>query len=116
MEGRSGMHRRNLILRRFGALTFGIGYFENGEWVDHLALPDRGADVVDGATAEEGEAMQAVHVMLSCCGPQALSANEERRANATPTPIAAAATRSAIRVLQPRGTHDDAVSSRSTAL
>ncbi len=115
MEGRSGMHRRDLILRRFGALTFGIGYFENGEWIDHLALPDRGADLVDAAAGEERGAMQAVHAMLSCCGPQARSADDERRANATPTPIAAA-TRSAIRVLQPTGTHDDAVGSRSTAL
>lgn len=109
------MHRRNLVLRRFGALTFGIGYFENGEWVDHLALPDHGADLVDAGAAEEREAMRAVHALLSCCGPPALSADEERRANSTPTPITAA-TRSAIRVLQPVGTHDDAVSSRSTAL
>jgi hypothetical protein len=56
------MHRRNLILRRFGALTFGIGYFENGTWVDHTTLPDRGA----GLTID-GRPMGAVHAMLDCC-------------------------------------------------
>ena len=29
------MHRRNLIIRRFGTLDFGIGYYEDGAWVDH---------------------------------------------------------------------------------
>ena len=56
------MHRRTLILRRFGALSFGIGYFENGTWVDHTTLPDRGASL----TIDE-RPMTAVHTMLECC-------------------------------------------------
>jgi hypothetical protein len=56
------MHRRTLILRRFGALTFGLGYFEGGTWVDHTTLPDRGASLgVDGTSIE------AVHTLLDCC-------------------------------------------------
>ena len=26
---------RRMILRRFGALSFGLGYFEDGTWIDH---------------------------------------------------------------------------------
>jgi hypothetical protein len=56
------MHRRNLILRRFGALSFGIGYYENGTWVDHTTLPDRGASLTI-----DGRPMAALHTMLECC-------------------------------------------------
>ena len=56
------MHRRNLILRRFGALSFGIGYFENGTWVDHTTLADRGASL-----SIDGRPMDAIHAMLDCC-------------------------------------------------
>ena len=56
------MHRRNLILRRFGDLSFGIGYFENGTWVDHTTLPDRGASLTI-----DGRPIGAIHAMLECC-------------------------------------------------
>jgi len=53
------MDRRKLILRRFGALTFGLGYFEDGVWIDHLAAPGVGTDDPEIA---------AVHAWLDCCG------------------------------------------------
>jgi hypothetical protein len=51
------MDRRKLIVRRFGVLSFGLGYFENGVWVDHLVAP-KGA--YDDGVAE-------VHALLGCC-------------------------------------------------
>ena len=56
------MYRRNLILRRFGSLDFGLGYFEDGVWVDHTTLGDGGASlgIDDGALAQ-------VHELLDCC-------------------------------------------------
>ena len=52
------MHRPTLILRRFGPLTFGLGYYDGGTWFDH--------EPTDGATAGD-EAMDVVHGWLSCC-------------------------------------------------
>ena len=56
------MDRRKLILRRFGALTFGLGYFEDGVWVDHLAAP---------AAETDDPAIAAIHAALDCCGNRA---------------------------------------------
>lgn len=53
------MYRRNLVLRRFGALSFGLGYVEDGIWIDHAP----GDGLLVGADAE----MQAVHAWLGCC-------------------------------------------------
>jgi len=53
------MDRRKLIVRRFGILTFGLGYFEDGVWIDHLAAP---------AVESEGAEIAAIHAMLDCCG------------------------------------------------
>ncbi|HET9415994.1 MAG TPA: hypothetical protein VFP30_00495 [Candidatus Limnocylindria bacterium] len=60
------MDRRNLVLRRFGSLDFGLGYFEDGVWVDHTTLPDGGArlNIEDGPFA-------AVHDLLGCCAVRA---------------------------------------------
>ena len=65
------MHRRNLTVRRFGALSFGLGYFDDGVWVDH--------SVADGAVlttvaAEDGPASgrvdaAAIHQWYACCAP-----------------------------------------------
>jgi hypothetical protein len=55
------MYRRNLILRRFGALSFGLGYFEDGIWTDH--------DPGDGLVADADPDIQAVHAWLGCCAP-----------------------------------------------
>ena len=52
------MHRPTLILRRFGPLTFGLGYYDNGIWVDHQPAGD-----VPPADAT----MDVVHGWLSCC-------------------------------------------------
>ena len=56
------MYRRSLVLRRFGPVDFGLGYFENGAWIDHTSLADGGAGLglADGA-------FSAVHDLLGCC-------------------------------------------------
>jgi hypothetical protein len=52
------MHRRDLVIRRFGALDFGIGYYEHGVWVDHA----------DDALARPGpSSIDVVHEWLACC-------------------------------------------------
>ena len=59
------MHRRTLILRRFGDLSFGLGYYEDGAWVDHSIA----AEVIDDGerSAEERAALAAVHEWFDCC-------------------------------------------------
>jgi hypothetical protein len=53
------MHRPTLILRRFGPLTFGLGYYDDdGRWVDHQPT---------GAAPAPGATMDVVHGWLSCC-------------------------------------------------
>ena len=69
------MDRRKLIVRRFGVLSFGLGYFENGVWVDHLVAPDAAYD--DGVAE--------IHALLGCCSGRAQS-------GVTAFAIAAAAT------------------------
>ena len=59
------MHRRNLIIRRFGTLDFGIGYYENGVWVDHAE---------DGAAQLGASSLDAVHEWLGCCRGQSTKA------------------------------------------
>ncbi|HEX7173300.1 MAG TPA: hypothetical protein VF365_11935 [Candidatus Limnocylindria bacterium] len=56
------MHRRSLVLRRFGPVDFGLGYFEDDAWIDHTTLADGGASlgIADGAFA-------AIHDLLECC-------------------------------------------------
>ncbi len=40
------MHRRTLIMRRFGEMSFGLGYVEDGVWVDHAIAVARGEDLL----------------------------------------------------------------------
>jgi hypothetical protein len=54
------MHRGNLIIRRFGALDFGIGYYDDGVWVDHAH---------DSAERSGAAPMDTVHDWLACCHP-----------------------------------------------
>ena len=67
------MHRRSLTLRRFGALSFGLGYFEDGVWIDHSV--DGDASSADDASAPRaaGDRIDpdAVHQWYSCCGSEA---------------------------------------------
>jgi hypothetical protein len=53
------MQRRRLTIRRFGPLSFGIGYLENGVWIDHSEVP--------GAGADEEDAMALLHDWYGCC-------------------------------------------------
>ncbi len=63
------MHRPTLTLRRFGPMSFGLGYFENGIWVDH-SVPD--GTTSPGSPDEHGTrsdavALDAVHNWYGCC-------------------------------------------------
>ena len=60
------MHRPTLILRRFGVVSFGLGFFEDGAWVDHTTLPDRGRDLDIAGTVTSADRL-ALHAMLDCC-------------------------------------------------
>jgi hypothetical protein len=55
------MHRSTLTLRRFGPMSFGLGYFENGVWVDHSGSTQGNASQPDDTTLE------AVHGWYGCC-------------------------------------------------
>jgi hypothetical protein len=69
------MHRPTLILRRFGAVSFALGYLEDGAWVDHTTLPDRGRDLDIAGTATVADRL-ALHAMLECCEAAAALAPE----------------------------------------
>ena len=103
------MHRRRLILRRFGALTFGLGYFEGGEWVDHTALPDQGRDLLIGSGS--GIDHGAIHALLTCCEREA----EDAAARVEPFTIRPQ-TSPAIRVIHQTEPDVDTVARRSSAL
>lgn len=84
------MHRRSLVIRRFGALDFGLGYFENGAWIDHTTIADGGAGlgIADGAFA-------AVHDLLGCCTTSAAAASDRGAVRTQPIavePVTLAAT------------------------
>ena len=57
------MHRRTLTLRRFGPLSFGLGYFEDGQWIDHAA----GDSTIVEATDSDRAAIEAIHTWFGCC-------------------------------------------------
>jgi hypothetical protein len=55
------MHRSTLTLRRFGPMSFGLGYYENGIWVDHSGS-------AEGNVSQPGDvALEAVHRWYGCC-------------------------------------------------
>jgi hypothetical protein len=62
------MHRPNLIVRRHGAMTFGLGYFQDGVWIDHLAAGDAATQEAAGhAAADDVTSIDAIHQLFSCC-------------------------------------------------
>jgi hypothetical protein len=61
------MHRRSLILRRFGVVSFGLGYVEDGVWVDHAAAIARGEDLLAEASDADRAALDAIHAWFACC-------------------------------------------------
>ncbi len=61
------MHRRSLILRRFGELSFGLGYVEDGVWIDHAAAAARGVDLAADASPADLAALEAIHAWFTCC-------------------------------------------------
>jgi hypothetical protein len=76
------MYRRSLVLRRFGPVDFGLGYFENGAWIDHTGLADGGA----GLGLGDG-AFSAVHDLLGCCRRPIDTARDLDAGRARPIPI-----------------------------
>lgn len=63
-EERSEMQRRNLLIRRFGAMSFALGYYEGGAWVDHSAA----AGGLNEIAPEDRPLWDAVHAFVDCCG------------------------------------------------
>jgi hypothetical protein len=61
------MHRRSLITRRFGELSFGLGFVEDGVWEDHSAAVARGEDLLADASPAERAALAAFHAWFTCC-------------------------------------------------
>ena len=61
------MHRRTLVMRRFGELSFGLGYLEEGVWIDHAVAVARGDDVLGDASPAERLALEAIHGWFACC-------------------------------------------------
>ena len=107
------MDRRNLILRRFGALSFGLGYFVNGVWVDHAELADRGAGLdISGAASDVDR--DEIHAWLGCCPEAAPAEVAYGSGRATPIPVRSAVGAPA-QVLHAEP-HVDAVAGRSSAL
>ena len=61
------MHRPKLILRRHGAMTFGLGYIRDGVWVDHLVADHPATRESPDGRDPEAATMDAVHEWFSCC-------------------------------------------------
>lgn len=78
------MHRRTLILRRFGPLTFGLGYYEGGTWVDHQPI---------GGVTPADAPLDVVHGWLSCCKASDETPVARPYSVEAPTPPRAAAAR-----------------------
>lgn len=54
-------------MRRFGELSFGLGYVEDGVWVDHAIAVARGEDLLANASLAELAALDAIHAWFACC-------------------------------------------------
>ena len=83
------MNRPNLILRRHGPMTFGLGYFQDGVWVDHLAADRAGLSESADGRAAQGDAtpLDVVHDWFSCCSdPIGRDLPVEDREGAAPAP------------------------------
>ena len=104
------MYRRILILRRFDALSFGLGYFEDGAWIDHTTLPDRGLGLAIAGVTTPAE-RSAIHAMLECCTME----GDQQGAPMTTIPIRSTS-RQPTAVLQAHESDVDAVVGRSTAV
>ena len=61
------MHRRTLIMRRFGVLSFGLGYIEDGVWVDHAVATAQGEGMLANASDAERATIGAIHAWFTCC-------------------------------------------------
>jgi hypothetical protein len=48
-------------------MTFGLGYFQDGVWIDHLAAGDAAIQEATGHAADDVSAIDAIHQLFSCC-------------------------------------------------
>jgi hypothetical protein len=107
------MERQNLILRRFGVLSFGLGYFANGVWVDHTQLADGGVGLEISGTGSEADRGD-IHAWLGCCADETRAAPTDDVDRSAPIAIrSAAGAQSPVLHAEP---HVDAVAGRSSAL
>jgi hypothetical protein len=60
-------------------MTFGLGYFQDGVWVDHLTADDHGVrERADESVGQhDASPIDVVHQLLSCCADPAESADAE---------------------------------------
>jgi hypothetical protein len=76
------MHRRTLIMRRFGEMSFGLGYVEDGVWIDHAVAVARGEDLLATASPADRGALDAIHAWFACCDGGAITESEARDSRA----------------------------------
>jgi hypothetical protein len=81
------MHRRTLIMRRFGEMSFGLGYVEDGVWIDHAVAVARGEDLLVNASAADRVALDAIHAWFACCDGGVIT---DREAGDSPALVAIA--------------------------
>jgi hypothetical protein len=70
------MHRRSLIMRRFGELSFGLGFVEDGVWIDHAVATARGEDLMADASPADRAALDAIHAWFTCCDGSTITVAE----------------------------------------
>ena len=60
-------------------MTFGLGYFQDGVWVDHLIADDHGVPerADEGLGQHDTSPIDVVHQWLSCCADPAEAADPE---------------------------------------
>jgi hypothetical protein len=70
------MRHRNLVIRRFGAMSFGIGHYENGVWVDHTVHDD--VEPAEHVAVEGDRLADDIHAWYGCCESRAADAVDGR--------------------------------------
>jgi hypothetical protein len=91
------MNRPNLILRRHGPMTFGLGYFQDGVWVDHLAADHHGVRerAADPPGEHDASPIDVIHQWFSCCAdpvePVSLAQDRDGAVAAVGIPLGAVA-------------------------
>ena len=61
------MDQRALTLRRFGPMSFGLGYYEDDVWIDHSQSGPGALPAVGLASEADRAALAAIHTWFPCC-------------------------------------------------